>query len=198
MNLRTIVLTLAAAGVLAATGAAAEPAHTWTADPVHSSAQFTATHFGISHVTGIIPITVATITGVQPQLPTSISATLAATGVDTRNDDRNSDLKSDHFFDVAKYPTLTFASTSIVPIDAKTFNVVGNLTLHGVTKPITLKTTYLGQVVDRRGRQHVGYEATTSIKRSDFGMTYGPVIVGDDIEITIDVEALGPAAATTP
>lgn len=185
---RTVVLTLAACNTLTAAGAADAP-RTWNADPVHSSAQFTAKHFGVARVTGTIPLTSAVITAANPKLPTSIVATLSTSGVDTHEPDRDADLKSPHFFDVAQYPTIAFASTSISAVDEKTFSVSGNLTLHGVTKPVTLKTTFLGQYPDPRGTQHVSYEATTSIKRSDYGMTYGPVIVGDDIEIVIEVDA---------
>lgn len=191
MTLFRSFLTSVVAALTLAAASAAQP-RTWSADPVHSFAQFTATHFGISHVIGIIPIKSAVISAPQsPALPASISATLDATGVDTRNDMRDGDLKSPHFFDVAQYPTITFTSTAVTPIDAKTFTVDGNLTLHGVTKPVVLKATFLGQTVDPRGHARAAYEATTTIKRSDFGMTYGPLIVGDDVAIDIDVEAIG-------
>jgi polyisoprenoid-binding protein YceI len=176
---------------LAAGGAAAtNPPQTWAADPRHSSAQFTITHLGISHVRGVIPIASAVVVGASPQLPTHVDATLDANGVDTRNDTRDADLRSPHFFDTARYPTMTFTSTSISPIDAKNFTLTGNLTLHGVTRPVTLKAAFLGQMVGEHGDAHVAYEATGSIKRSDFGMTYGPLVVGDDVDIDIDIEAL--------
>jgi polyisoprenoid-binding protein YceI len=176
--------------VVAAGSAATNPPQTWAADPRHSSAQFTITHLGISHVRGVIPIASAVIAGASPQLPTRVEATLDASGVDTRNDKRDADLRSPHFFDAARYPTLTFTSTSISPVDAKNFTVTGNLTLHGVTRPVTLKAAFLGQMVGERGDAHVAYEATGTIKRSDFGMTYLPIVVGDDVDIDIDIEAL--------
>jgi len=187
---RTISLSLLVSATLAASGLAADQPQTWVADPRHSSAQFTITHLGISHVRGFIPIASATITSGTPQLPSRVDATLDASGVDTRNDMRDNDLKSAHFFDASRYPTLTFTSTSISPIDSTSFAIVGNLTLHGVTRPVTLKATFLGQMVGQRGETHVAYEATTSIKRSDFGMTYLPYIAGDDVDIDIDIEAL--------
>jgi polyisoprenoid-binding protein YceI len=187
---RIIALSLLASATLATPGLTADQTQTWVADPRHSSAQFTVTHLGISHVRGIIPITSATITGGTPQLPARVDATLDASGIDTRNDTRDNDLKSPHFFDASRYPTLTFSSTSVSPIDAKSFSVIGNLTLHGVTRPVTLKATFLGQMVGERGDAHAAYEAATSIKRSDFGMTYMPYVVGDDVDIDIDIEAL--------
>lgn len=183
-----IALLAAASGA----GSAAATPNRWVADPVHSSANFTATHFGLAHVHGIIPITNAVIVAPQsPQLPASVSATLDATGVDTRNSDRDADLRSPHYFDAARYPAIAFESTAITPVDAKTFNLAGNLTLHGVTRPILLKTTFLGQTVDPRGNERVAYVATASIKRSDFAMTNFPLIVGDNVDIEIDIEAVG-------
>lgn len=169
---------------------AAAGTHTYVADPRHSSAQFTITHLGLSHVRGVIPIASAVVVAATPQLPDKIDATLDAGGVDTRNDTRDADLKSPHFFDAAQFPTLKFASTSIAAVDAKHFTVAGNLTLHGVTRPVTLKATFLGQITGQRGDVHVAYEATTSIKRSDFGMTYGPIVAGDDVDVDIDIEAI--------
>jgi polyisoprenoid-binding protein YceI len=187
---RVVTLSLLAGAALASAGFAADQPQTWVADPRHSSAQFTITHLGISHVRGVIPITSAVIAGGSPQLPARIDATLDASGIDTRNDQRDNDLKSPHFFDASRYPSLTFTSTSISPIDSKNFTVAGNLTLHGVTRPVTLKGTFLGQMVGERGDAHAAYEATTSIKRSDFGMTYLPYVVGDDVDIDIDIEAV--------
>jgi polyisoprenoid-binding protein YceI len=175
---------------LAAPGVAADRPQSWTTDPRHSSAQFTVTHFGISNVRGVIPIASAIIDGTSPQLPAKITATLDATGVDTRNDMRDNDLKSPHFFDASQFPTLTYASTSIVAVDAKHFTVNGNLTLHGVTRPVALAATFLGAMTDQRGAEHVAYEATAAIKRSDFGMNYLQGIAGDDIAIDLDIEAI--------
>ncbi|MBV8490665.1 MAG: YceI family protein [Candidatus Eremiobacteraeota bacterium] len=184
-----IVFAVALSVAGSAVASAATPQR-WIVDPVHSTAQFTATHFGLSHVLGVIPIQSATIVAPQsPALPSSITATLDATGVDTRVADRDADLRSPHFFDAAQYPTISFVSTAIAPVDAKTFDATGNLTMHGVTKPVVLRTSYLGQITDPRGRQRVAYTATTTIKRSDFGMGQFPIVVGDDIAIEIDVEA---------
>ena len=104
--------TLVASATLTAACFAADQGQTWVADPRHSSAEFTISHLGIAHVRGVIPIVSATIVG-SPQLPARVDATLDASGIDTRNDTRDGDLKSPHFFDASRYPTLTFASTSI-------------------------------------------------------------------------------------
>jgi polyisoprenoid-binding protein YceI len=191
ITFRLALLCLATTAATWSSASASNQPQTWVADPRHSSAQFTITHLGISHVRGVIPITLAIISGGSPQLPAHIDATLNASGIDTRNDMRDNDLRSPHFFDASRFPTLTFASTSISPIDSKDFTVAGNLTLHGVTRPVTLKVAFLGQMVGERGDAHAAYEATTSIKRSDFDMTYLPIVVGDEVDIDIDIEALG-------
>lgn len=189
-NVRTMLLAVAASLACGTLAFAAPAPQRWNVDPVHSTAQFTATHFGLSHVLGIIPIQNAVIIAPQsPSQPASITATLDVTGVDTRVSDRDADLRSPHFFDATQYPTITFTSTAIAPVDDKTFNVTGNLTMHGVTKPVVLKTTYLGQMTDSRGRTRAAYVATTTIKRSDFGMSNFPLVVGDDVSIEIDIEA---------
>lgn len=164
---------------------------TWMADPVHSSATFTITHLGISHVTGTIAIKSATV--VIPDgsnIPVSATATLDPGTIDTHNDMRNGDLKSPHFFDVATYPAMTFASTKITAIDATHFTMVGDLTMHGQTHPVTLTGEYIGRMTDSRGREHVGYDAKGTVDRTQWGMTYGPIVAGNDADLEIDVEAI--------
>jgi polyisoprenoid-binding protein YceI len=188
------IVSIAAAAAL--TLAAIAPAlsageHHWMADPVHSSAEFTIKHFGFFNVKGTIPIQQATITTQgDSALPTSIMATLDPNGIDTKAGDRDSDLRSDHFFDVARFPQITFSSTKVSTLPDGTFTVDGMLTIHGVTKPVTLTASYVGAMTDQRGRKHAGYSATTQIKRSDFGMTYGPILAGDDVTISLEIEAI--------
>ena len=127
-------------------------------------------------------------------LPISIGATLDATALDTKNGDRDSDLRGPKWLDVTQYPTITFSSTKITGT-GDAFTVVGDLTLHGVTKSVTLSGKSLGTVTDSRGNQHVGYEATTSFDRRDFGLNYmsqsgGALIAGTSVSITIDIEAV--------
>jgi polyisoprenoid-binding protein YceI len=177
--------------MLACTIAASAADTTWNADPVHSSATFTITHLGISHVSGTIAIKSASV--VVPEgsnIPTSATAALDPSTVDTHNDMRNGDLKSPHFFDVATYPTMTFASTKITAIDATHFTMVGDLTMHGQTHSATLTGEYIGRMTDSRGHQHIGYASKGTIDRTQWGMTYGPVVVGNTADLEIDVEVI--------
>ena len=152
----------------------------------------------VSNVKGTIPIQQATIqTAEGSTLPESIDATLNAAKLNTGNDDRDADLRGKDWFDVANFPAMTFASTQVSgTLDA--FTVVGNLTIHGVTKNVTLAAKTLGTTTDGRGRRHVGYEATTKIDRRDFGLTLmsqsgTSLIAGTEVTISIEVEAIAAA-----
>jgi polyisoprenoid-binding protein YceI len=163
---------------------------TFLADPVHSSANFTAVHLGISHVSGIIPIKSASVEmNESTNIPTSAKATLDPAGVDTRNDMRDGDLKSPHFFDAATYPAMSFTSTKITATDATHFAMIGDLTMHGQTHPVTLQCEYLGRMTDRRSHTHVAFTAKTTIDRTLWGMTYGNPVVGNSIDLELDIEA---------
>jgi polyisoprenoid-binding protein YceI len=119
--------------------------------------------------------------------------TIDAASVDTRVERRDNDLRSDHFFDTTKYPTITFKSTRVEPAGPGKLKVDGNLTLHGVTKPVTLEVEGPSEPIkDRRGLR-MGASATTKINRTDFGMTNMPGMVGTDVAITIDVELVKPS-----
>jgi polyisoprenoid-binding protein YceI len=188
MKIRASIAAVIVALVAAGTALAADS--TWKADPVHSSASFTAVHLGISRVIGTIPIKSATI--VIPDgsnIPTSMQATLDPSGVDTHTQMRDDDLRSPHFFDVKTYPDMSFASTSVTAIDDKHFTVAGNLTMHGVTKPIELTGVFDGRGPGMKGEPHVAYSATTTIDRTQWGMTYGYPIVSNLIDLSIQVEA---------
>ena len=165
-------------------------AATFMADPVHSSANFTAVHLGISHVNGIIPIKSASIElAPGSNIPTSATASLDPSGVDTRNQMRDGDLKSPHFFDAAANPDMSFTSTAIGKVDATHFTMTGNLTMHGQTHPITLNCEFLGRMTDSRNREHVAYNAKATIDRTQWGMTYGNPVVSNSIDIELDIEA---------
>jgi len=171
-----------------ARGAAADTV--WAADTGHSSAEFDVTHFGISHVKGTIPIVSARATlPAGAHRPSSIEATLDVRRIDSHNTRRDNDLRSDHWFDVAKYPTITFASTSVSGTSDSSFTIAGNLTVHGVTKPVTLAASFSGRATDQRGVAHIAYTATTTIDRRDFGLTGNPSVVGTSITITLSIEA---------
>jgi polyisoprenoid-binding protein YceI len=164
---------------------------TYRADPPHSSATFTATHLGISHVSGIIPIKEASVSVPEgSNIPVSANASFDPSGVDTRNSDRDADLRSPHFFDVTTYPKMDFASTKITSTDGTHFTMTGDLTLHGQTHPVSLDSQYLGRVTDQKGRTHIAYSAKTTIDRTQWGMTYGNPFAGNSIDIDIEVEAI--------
>ena len=173
-------------------------ADTWHIDPAHTNVEFTVRHMMISNVKGQFQKTTGTIT-VDGNDPTSakIDATIDASSIDTRVERRDADLKSPNFLDVAKYSTITFKSTKIEAAGPGNWKVTGDLTLHGVTKPVVLDVESSGKPIhDPMGNTRAGASATTKIKRTDFGLTYnkvlesGGVMVGDEIAISIDVEAI--------
>jgi polyisoprenoid-binding protein YceI len=173
-------------------------ADNWQIDPMHTNVEFTVRHMMISNVKGQFQKTSGTIT-VDGNDPTSakIDATIDASSIDTRVERRDADLKSPEFLDVAKYPTITFKSTKVEADGAGKWKVTGDLTLHGVTKPVVLEVESSGTPIhDPMGNTRAGASATTSIKRSDFGLTYnkvlesGGVMVGDEVAISIDLEAI--------
>jgi polyisoprenoid-binding protein YceI len=164
---------------------------TWSADPVHSSANFTVTHLGISHVNGIIPIKSATIDVPDgSNIPSSADAIFDPSGVDTRNSDRDSDLRSPHFFEAATYPVMSFKSTKITAVDATHFTMTGDLTMHGQTHPVTLDAQYLGRATTPNGQQRIAYEAKVAIDRTLWGMTYGNPFAANSVDIDLDIEAV--------
>jgi polyisoprenoid-binding protein YceI len=173
-------------------------ADTWQIDPVHTSVEFTVRHMMISNVKGQFESTSGTITanGNDPA-SAKIDATIDASSIDTRVAGRDVHLKSADFLDVAKYPTITFKSTKVEATGPDKWKVTGDLTIHGVTKPVVLEVEGSGAPIhDPMGHTRAGASATTKIKRSDFGLMWnkalesGGVVVGDEVAILIDVEAI--------
>ena len=172
-------------------------ADTWQIDPAHTNVEFTVRHMMISNVKGQFQKTAGTITANGNDAASAqIDATIDASSVDTRVERRDMHLKSPDFLDVAKYPTITFKSTKVEADGPNKWKVTGDLTLHGVTKPVVLDVESSGAPVSMGGKTHAGASATTKIKRSDFGLTWnkaleaGGVMVGDEVAISIDVEAI--------
>lgn len=169
-------------------------AESWSVDPVHSTAQFTARHFGIVPVIGTIPIVHASVEiDSGSQIPVSVSAELDASKLDTHNDMRDGDLRSEHYFNVAATPTIKFVSTKVAGTDPKSFTITGDLTMHGQTHSITLNAQVVASGKTPRGRSVIAYSATATIDRTQWGMTYGPLIVGNNIDLSINAEADAPA-----
>lgn len=166
---------------------------TWSVDPNHTTAQFTARHFGIVPVVGTIPVKSAVVKlAAGSQVPIEVSAELDPSNVDTHNSMRDSDIRSAHYFDVATYPNMTFQSTKISGSDPKHFTIAGNLTMHGQTHPVTLAAGVVGAGKTPRGRSVIAYAATGTVERSQWGMTFGPVIVANSVDLSLNVEADGP------
>jgi polyisoprenoid-binding protein YceI len=175
---------------------AAAQVETWKIDPNHTAAQFSVRHLGISTVRGSFTKVEGSV-GYDPSDPakTTIDATIAADSVDTRVEARDKDLRGPNFFDVAKYPTLTFKSKRVETAGSGKLKVIGDLTLHGVTKEVMLDVDGpSAPAQDPWGNTRMGASASTKISRKDFGMTADAGVVGDDISITIDVEMIKPKA----
>ncbi len=186
--------TLAGVALLAVSACAR--ADTWQIDPMHSAAQFSVRHMGISTVRGAFTKLNGTVQ-YDPADPSksSVEVTIDAASVDTRVTMRDNDLKGPNFFDVAKYPTMTFKSKRVDVIGKGLLKVIGDLTIHGVTKEVTLEVVGPSDpMTDPRGNTHMGAEATTKISRKDFGVSGAPTMVGDEITITIDAELVKQAA----
>lgn len=163
----------------------------WSIDPNHANAQFFVKHLGISTVQGEFTKVTGTVTIDNDDITKStVDVTIPADTVYTRVAMRDNDLKSQHFLDVAEYSTITFKSTKITKTGDDTYDVDGNLTIRGVTKPVTLKVSDLSKPIDVKamGGWRRGASAETTINRQDFGVAADPGMIGDQIHILIDLE----------
>jgi polyisoprenoid-binding protein YceI len=165
---------------------------TWQNDDPHSQLGFTVTHLGIADVSGVFKDFDVTINSTKSDFSdASFELTARTASIDTRVDARNSHLKSADFFDVEKYPTLTFESTSIKPVGKNKYKLTGNLTIHGVAKTVTMDLLYRGTVENPMSkRQTAGFQLTGTIKRSDFsvGPGFPAVVISDEVRIKADGE----------
>ena len=181
-----------AALTLASLGSASAAVETYTIDPVHSSVGFTIRHV-IGKVSGSFTEFNGTVVVDRANLENStVSATIAATSVSTANEKRDTHLRSPDFFDVAKFPTLTFKSTSWKKTGDASFDVAGDLTIKGVTKSVVLKVTSSGFAIGMMGKPISAWEGTIVLNRRDFGVN-GPAMlghaVGDEVTVTLEIEA---------
>jgi len=165
---------------------------TWKVDKSHAQVKFTITHLAVSDVDGVFKDFDATIVSAKPDFSDAkFSFTANTSSVDTDNDRRDGHLKTADFFDVEKYPTISFTSTKITANGTNKYKVTGNLTLHGVTKPATFDLAYRGTIVHPMTKAPVaGFKATGTIKRSDFGFgsKYGSPMLGDEVELVANGE----------
>ena len=168
----------------------------WAIDAAHSSVDFSVRHMMIANVKGAFHNFSAAIEADVTDLTTAtIDFTLELSSIDTRNKDRDGHLVSADFFDVEKYPNLTFQSTDIQKVDEDEYNVTGELSLHGITKLETFTVTFEGQGKDPWGNEKVGFSTNGSINRADYGLTWnsaletGGVLIGDKVKINLQIEA---------
>ena len=169
-------------------------AETWTVDKAHSSVAFKVRHM-MANTTGNFRDFDAVINVDRANLKNSnVQFTIQTTSIDTDSENRDKHLRSADFFDVEKFPTITFKSTSIAKGKGKDlYNVTGDFTMHGVTKRITLPVQYLGSTTTKRG-EVAGFEIETTLNRKDYGVIWnrnldaGGVMLGDDVKVTINLE----------
>jgi polyisoprenoid-binding protein YceI len=171
-------------------------ASTWTIDPAHTSAEFAVRHLMVSTVRGHMGRVSGTVT-VDDADPTrsTVEATIDAKGIDTREPKRDDHLRGPDFLDTDKYPTITFKSKQIQRVDDTHYKITGDLTMHGVTREIVLDAEGSPTPMkDPFGNTKLGGVAKTRLNRQDFGIAWskaldgGGVVVGDDVDVTIDVE----------
>lgn len=169
---------------------------TWNIDPTHSAAEFKVRHLMISNVKGHFPKLSGVLTLDESDPSQShVEATIDVSSIETRDAQRDAHLKSADFFDVEKYPTMTFKSTKVTVTDAAEGTVEGDLTIRDVTKPVVFEVQGpTAPTKDPWGNLRVGVEATTKISRKEFGLTWsapleaGGVMIGDEVTITLEVE----------
>ncbi len=194
--MRRILATVFFSAALAATSAA--QVTTWEIDPAHSSAHFSIKHMMVSNVRGEFARLKGSVQlDRRDIMQSSVEAVIDAASINTHEPKRDEHLRSQDFFDVAKYPTIAFRSKRALRASEGKLNLVGDLTIHGVTKEVTLDVEGpTAEVRDQRGNARIGASATTRINRKDFGLTWnraldaGGFVVGDEVSITIDIEAV--------
>lgn len=170
------------------------PTGTWKVDPVHSSVEFQVKHLGIATVKGQFNEFEGTVE-IGPD-GAKAYGTVKTASVDTRESQRDEHLRSADFFEVDRYPEIEFRSTAIRPAGEDELEIDGELTIHGVTRPITLKAEIEGTETDLQGNDRVGLSASAQINRSDYEMRFnaalgsGNVVVSDKVKILVDISAV--------
>lgn len=166
---------------------------TWVLDPSHSEVTFSVRHMMISKVRGSFGIKNATLTAPENPLDATVEASVDVATVDTKDEGRDNHLRSADFFDVENFPTMEFVSTG-ARVEDGDFFVDGDLTIRGITKPVSFEFDFGGFGTDPWGNYKAGASATTVINREDFGLTWnaaletGGVLVGKDITINLDLQ----------
>lgn len=176
------------------------PRPAWTLDTAHSLVEFSARHMGISVVKGHFDRFEATVDFDEEDVTkSSIQLTLEAGSINTGNAKRDADLQSAQFLNVEQFPEIIFSSTRVEAGGAAGYRLTGDLTICGVSRPVTLEVEYAGQGKDPYGNLKAGFSAATAISRADFGVTWnavletGGLLVGDQVKIAVEVELKRPA-----
>ena len=165
---------------------------TWNSDPMHSKLTFSTTHLGISDIDGLFGKFKATATANKEDFSDAVfDLTVDVASINTMVEKRDNHLRSADFFEVEKFPAMTYKSTGITKIAENKYKLTGNLTLHGVTKPVTMDLWYRGTIVDQKTKTKTsGFQLTGTLKRSDFGIgpKFAPPMLSDEVKIKADGE----------
>jgi polyisoprenoid-binding protein YceI len=168
----------------------------WSIDPIHTSIVVTARHFGLASIRGRFNEFSGEIQIATPIERSTVSAEIKSASIDTGNSMRDNHLRSADFLDVEQFPTIAYRSTGLRALDSERWQVEGELTLNGVTKPVPLQLSYLGTGPDQWGGTRAAFHASTDLRRDDFSINYSEVVragiaaVGTTLRVEIDVEAV--------
>ncbi|MDX9856970.1 MAG: YceI family protein [candidate division Zixibacteria bacterium] len=192
--LKHVLPAIVGTGVIAASAVAAD----WKLDVTHSEVGFTVRHMVVSKVNGQFTEFDGVITGFDGTTLEggAVTFTAKSASINTDNVDRDKHLKSPDFFAVEEHPELKFVSTKVVPGEGNRFQLMGDLTIRGVTKPVTFDCEFNGVVTDPWGNTRAGFSATADINRQDFGVSWsksldaGGLVVSDNVQINIEIEAV--------
>jgi polyisoprenoid-binding protein YceI len=170
---------------------------TYAIDPTHSRIGFVARHAMVTKVRGSFnDFDGSGYFDTENPTNSHLSLTIKAASIDTRNADRDAHLRSNDFFDMETYPEISFASTAVELVDDENYRVTGNLTIKGITKPVTIDFEYTGTAIDPYGNQRIGLDGTTTINRKDWGVNWnaaletGGVLVGEKVTLEFEVSAI--------
>lgn len=188
------IYALAIAGVTALAGLSASAQTKWTVDKGHSNVKFSVTHMVVSEMEGTFKVFDGTMEHTKPDFSDAkVNFSIDVASVNTDNERRDGHLKSDDFFNVEKFPKMTFVSTSVKPLGGNKYQMAGNLTIRDVTKPVVFDVTHGGVLNTSRGAK-AGFKATTKINRFDYNLKWdratetGGLVVDKEVTIQVNVE----------
>jgi polyisoprenoid-binding protein YceI len=179
----------------------AQTSGSYKVDPDHSNILTKVQHMGAGYVWGRFDTFSGDVNfSSEDPSKSSINVQISADSIDTHQEKRDQHLKSPDFFNAKEFAVITFKSSSVKKVDDKTYEVAGDITLHGVTKPITTQVKVTGAGKGMKGEERVGTETTFNLKRSDFGMNFMPGGIGDDVQVVMNLEGIkqAPGAAPAP